>query len=202
MTKRHNSMEGSDRHATAEPESQMTYLTKYNSAKHAFGATWLTALFLFAACTSSQGASTNVDPRAGDYVLESGSNSIDGRAFLVSRTGDEHTCERDGVSLMPVTPHSSQFANLLFSGRSNGYAEEQAYISLQPADDFWSNSRHKACDESGHFLFERVADGKYFVFSNITWSVRFSRAGGVLMKTVEVDGAAHPTVVLQSTLAY
>ena len=63
-------------------------------------------------------------------------------------------------------------------------------------------SRHENCDLAGNFNFDRVADGQYYLQSNILWVFRGSRGGqiergGALLAKIHLSGGEHENVVLK-----
>lgn len=53
------------------------------------------------------------------------------------------------------------------------------------------------CDAQGYFTFENVADGNFFVLSNVVWMAgAHNPQGGALMKSVSVKGGEVKTVIL------
>jgi hypothetical protein len=62
--------------------------------------------------------------------------------------------------------------------------------------------RHAVCDDQGHFRFESVADGRYYVFSEMTYlSAGRAHSGGGLLREVSVSGGQTQTVHLVKNLA-
>ncbi len=157
---------------------------------------------LCAACAQPPTLATTPDPEAARFALANGSNSIEGHASLTLQSGDVHTCKLDGVSLVPATSFTTELMNSLFGNPNAGYSKEQAYGRLPASDDVNIYTRHVECDESGHFRFQHVASGRYFVVSNITWSERWAHDGGALMQSVEVKTNEHRALALDSTLPY
>jgi hypothetical protein len=76
------------------------------------------------------------------------------------------------------------------------------YERLSVDEEFEKYARHTGCDASGHFAFEHVANGKYFVVTKIFYLLRWSRGGGALMESVEVRDGEEKKIVLEKKLEY
>jgi hypothetical protein len=180
----------------------MIRLPQRDWCQTAVGVALVAMLGICAACAQPPALATSVDPQEARFALQDGSNLIEGNASLALRSGYLHTCKSDGVSLVPATPYAIELMNSLFGNSTAGYTKEQAYGGLPASDDLRLYARHVECDETGHFRFQHVASGRYFVVSNIIWSERWAHDGGALMRAVEVNGNEHRTVTLDSTLPY
>jgi hypothetical protein len=66
----------------------------------------------------------------------------------------------------------------------------------QAPNSYVDNMRDTICNAAGFFTFEKVADGEYFVQSNVTWTVGFSSQGGALIRRVTVAGGHAKEVTL------
>jgi len=152
------------------------------------------------ACAPRLSPTTHFDASAALSDLEEGSNTITGRASIISPNGFTRTCEYDGVSLIPVTAYSNEWMSLVFGSQQGGYARHNAYERLSGDDGFDKYARRGECDEAGRFRFEHVANGKYFVVSKITWLLRWTRSGGALAQTVEVSGGQSKQLLLEKRL--
>ena len=161
------------------------------------------AMLVFGAgCATPPVLSQQFDARSAGYVLSDGPNVIEGRASLMSRRGYVHTCQYSGVTLIPATAYSSERMAVAFGNTDGGFANDRAYERL-PGNEYLARyMKYVACDEDGRFRFERVANGRYFVVADITWLVRWARFGGAVMRSVDVNGGEHRTVVLASNLPY
>jgi hypothetical protein len=62
-------------------------------------------------------------------------------------------------------------------------------------------SRHVACDESGKFRLEHVANGEYYIFSKVVWSAQRARYGGDLMESIEVRNGDTKAISLVKDLS-
>jgi len=140
------------------------------------------------------GLPVTFDPVPAQYVLETGPNEISGRVATVSEGGYTRTCEDSGVSLLPVTPYWTAWAIATFGSDGQRYAPRIAIQSVAIDETAREISRHTDCDSSGRFLFEGVADGKYYVFSTIFWLLRWQQNGGGFLQEVEVRGGQNLTL--------
>lgn len=145
--------------------------------------------------------SERFDAGAAHYVLQNGSNVISGQAYVIVPPFDHRlSCVYNGMQLIPVTPYSTERMIKAFGNASAGYAR-RGILEMLPEDEaFGANTRHANCDDGGYFRFEHVADGNYYLLTKIYWQVRFSRAGGELMKVVNVRDAESVNIEMTKDL--
>ena len=136
------------------------------------------------------------DYNSARYVLDKGTNEIAGRAAIISKGGYERTCENDGVSLLPETRYWNAWRDRIVSEYDGKYAPRVSIQAVSVDEAAKGVTRHVDCDGSGRFRFERVADGKYYVFSTIFWLLRWQQNGGGLIQEVEVHKGKKATVSL------
>lgn len=152
------------------------------------------ALLLLCACAAP--LAIPFDTAAASYVFSQGGNSISGRAYLASRSGYVRTCANRRIELIPITNYSTAWMSRVFQGANEGYAARAVIDSMPNDDNFVKFQRQATCDQSGSFIFNNVADGKYYIFVSIYWSFRWQRNGGGLMKEVEVRNGQQVDAVL------
>ncbi|HVO06133.1 MAG TPA: hypothetical protein VMT83_05065 [Burkholderiaceae bacterium] len=148
-------------------------------------------------------------------LLREGPNTIRGNALMRKRGGDVVTCAGRLVRLVPATKYAEQ-RMLVFYGSSERGRQElgpECDTSLMRCDsdlkvstyrfnpdppEYSANVREQRCDAQGDFVFERVADGDFFVVTQITWETSASRSyqGGNLMQRVSVAGGKSVSIVL------
>ena len=58
-----------------------------------------------------------------------------------------------------------------------------------------ADAKQKVCNAQGFFKFENVADGEYFVTTDISWG-QYGSEGGWLMRPVRVSGGETVEIVL------
>jgi len=147
------------------------------------------------------------DPQTVTWALTRGKGVIEGEAFLKTRGGDVKTCAGSEVSLIPDSPYARARMQLLYASEEKGLlAPRPSLAQLRPADPDYARARFKAtCDAQGHFKFMRLAAGRYYVVTDVIWSVptrdwgsRYSMEpqGGNLMLRVDVSEDDPQTVIL------
>ena len=73
-----------------------------------------------------------------------------------------------------------------------------AYRFNPDPPEYSADVKVQKCDAQGDFVFERVADGDFFVVTQITWETGTSSSyqGGNLMQRVSVSGGKSVSIVL------
>jgi hypothetical protein len=133
------------------------------------------------------------------YILQRGDNAVAGRAYVVSRRGYVRSCMDGDVRLIPVTPYSKALMSRAFQNFNDGYASRAAVEALPQNEDFNKFQLRVDCDRSGHFQFEHVADGEYYVLATIYWLTRWQRNGGALLEEIAVSHGARETIALSAS---
>jgi hypothetical protein len=130
-------------------------------------------------------------------MLEPGTNSIRGSALIRQQGGGVVTCAGQSVTLMPVADIAREWSGHLFGSTSGGYASNYVVAAKKFNNTDWSTvAKTTLCDAQGNFRFDRVADGEFYVFTSITWTVGYRVQGGMLMKPVKLDGSTMADIVL------
>jgi len=128
------------------------------------------------------------DPNEGRYILQSGSGSIEGQAFMRQAGGDVVTCAGEDVSLTPVTPYFQERIQIIY-GSPTGGSRTTVIGDVPPDHASGSLALRKMtkCDASGNFQFTNLAPGSYFVSTQVVWMAsQYNTQGGVLAQRVEV----------------
>lgn len=69
-------------------------------------------------------------------------------------------------------------------------------LNIEPKSaEFGRLVRRTQCDAQGNFIFDRVADGDWFVETKVTWVVAGVQQGGAIMRRVSVAGGAVSVIV-------
>jgi hypothetical protein len=130
-------------------------------------------------------------------MLEPGTNSLRGSALIRQQGGGVVSCAGQTVTLLPVSDIAREWSGHLFGSTSGGYQNAYVVAAKNFTNTEWSSLAKTAlCDAQGNFRFERVADGEFYVFTSITWTVGYRLQGGMLMKLVKLDGATMADLVL------
>lgn len=141
------------------------------------------------------------DERAAASALNPGSNTVTGSAFLRQRGGGVVTCAGADVDLLPATPYAIERLGHIYGSGNGGLrtmAQHQKPFSFDPDPAGYRAVARKAkCDAQGHFSFDKVADGDFFVVTAVTWVLSaYSTDGGTLMQRFTVSGGETKNLVV------
>jgi hypothetical protein len=115
-----------------------------------------------------------------DAYLASGSSSVEGQGFLRQKGGGVVTCAGSKVALIPATSFFREVIGHLKAGRRVA-AMEQLDSSYRPM------LKQSQCDAQGNFQFRDVPSGKWFVFTEVKWTVGYNQQGGTLLREIELQ---------------
>lgn len=135
------------------------------------------------------------NPREARYILQHGTNAIDGRAMVRSGDGGVATCAGDSATLVPDTTYTRARLNRLYGGRRD-YAEISTAPRLARDRQYETYVRHAPCDGEGRFRFDQIADGRYVVVAPVRLPAEGRGRGISLRQTVAVHGGETRSVVL------
>ena len=139
------------------------------------------------------------DPNEVAYINKSGSATIDGQAFLRQNGGGVVTCAGETVTLIPAGQYATQRMSQIFGdvkgGRINAY-QGANQDNIDPR--YLTMVRTTACDAEGDFVFNKVANGDYYVATRVVWSVpgSYVSEGGGLARRVSIRGGRSTRVLL------
>ena len=151
------------------------------------------------------------DAEAVAFIHERGSNKVMGSAYLRQQGGGVVTCAGHTVWLVPHSEHSHERVRKMYpkvEERETAYLEalgevygEPAYGKRLPREvpEYYATTRQTPCDAQGRFEFEQVADGRYYLTTEVLWWVGGNAQGGQLMAPVMVTGGETAKVVLTKT---
>ncbi len=144
------------------------------------------------------------DSKAANYIFDSGTGTISGRAFVKTSDGTTKTAAGSSATLLPVTEYAIQRVNAIYG--SSGVATQKVQFSKESDDPRYQvYTRTAAVGEGGNFTFGGLAAGDYFVTTGINWkgrdaSGRSVRRGLALVKRVTVaDGKTVKVILTTST---
>jgi hypothetical protein len=153
------------------------------------------------ACASNQYVeikSVKFDKAQADKMMMPGKNKISGSALIRQQGGGVVTCAGLDVYMMPATDYAKKWAGVIYGSEKGGYKPTNLqgieFINLDK--DFSQSIVAEKCTPSGNFVFNKVADGEFYVFTKINWSAGGYIQGGSISKAVIVSGGAEATVVL------
>lgn len=134
------------------------------------------------------------EEEAGD-LLKPGTNTIKGNAFMRQRGGGVVTCAGSEVRLVPATAYARHRMVAIY-GTTEGGSSNQPVMLPEAPSAYFTNTRAARCDSSGNFLFDKVADGDFFVTTTVSWTVGNSRQGGNMMARAIVRGGETRSLVM------
>lgn len=168
---------------------------------------WLiigTALFLIGCATQSETTTVLQHGFSKDEVawsLKDGKNRITGEAILKSK-GQTYHCGPYTAIATPDSPYARERMQALYGSLEQGHrSTEQPPITLRPHFPVYSQTQRTAdCDDTGHFVFDGLPDGTWYVVVPVIWQNKLGEPfnGGSFMKRVSVAGAATVTVIMDT----
>jgi len=153
----------------------------------------LSALLLIVGCVRQPvQMQTKFDYSEHKPYADRGENTVKVQDFLRQQGGGVVTCAGSEAILIPNTP--------FFREAFKHYREIK---KPQPAEkispEFRSMVKRSQCDAQGNFAFHNVPDGSWFLFTPVTWQVRDSEQGGMLVREIKVANKEVTPVLLSET---
>ncbi|MBZ9649997.1 hypothetical protein K9B33_20900 [Sphingobium sp. 3R8] len=141
------------------------------------------------------------DPAEASWASIPGANKIAGNALLRTVGGDVRTCAGFTANLIPVTRYGADRVRIIYGTELGGFHPSRTDRSVAPArPEYSAIAKSVTCDAQGDFEFNDLADGEYYVQSQVTWGVPtryFTRVeGGLLIQRVRVEGGETKRIVL------
>ena len=151
--------------------------------------------FCLSRCATTVTVNATASPDDYTNCRRTGSAVIAGEAFAKTKAGDVKPASGYRIHLDPATPYSTAvYRALKQAGDLHSEKEDEAYQWDQMA---LSCRRSVTADSTGHFRFERVKAGSYYVSCYIRWQTRGSWTGGWQVQAVRVaDGQQLEGVVV------
>ncbi len=130
------------------------------------------------------------DPKEAAQALLSGNNTIKGSALIKRMNGTIVTCAGNTVMLLPGTAYQAERMAAIYGNSESGYksiwSNKRLVFEDQPAD-YATFSKKTVCDALGFFKFEGLADGQYYVYTDVYWKVeKYTTEGGSLFSAFNV----------------
>jgi hypothetical protein len=148
---------------------------------------------LLAACTTVGTLNSTFDPNAAAFVKAQGKGTITGQAFLRRNDGIVVYGAGSDVILVPKTAYSDErFAQIYGSGKVSMFG--RTFKNDDPT--YYEFSRKTVADGEGRFVFDGVADGQYYLTTNVVWMVQYAQQGGALMERVTIKDGQPVTVIM------
>ncbi|MCW5668119.1 MAG: hypothetical protein KIT86_00570 [Hydrogenophaga sp.] len=159
----------------------------------------LIAAVILSGCAAPQLATVNIespfDATQAKLQTQDGLNSIKGSGFLRQRGGGVVTCAGSEVVLIPATYYARErIAHLYGTGGINRHRLNPTFVPDPP--EYRTFTKKTRCDAQGNFMFERVADGDFFVTTGVHWQVGGTNQGGPIMSRARVAGGETINIVI------
>ena len=131
-------------------------------------------------------------------LLQTGVNTIKGNAFLRQRGGGVVTCAGSTVYLVPGTEYAKQRMAALYAGDGvSGLNRGQNNpIFIPESTAYQQANKTTKCDAQGNFMFDRVADGVFYITTTVNWQVGGRNQGGNLMHRVQLEGVETANLIM------
>ncbi len=141
------------------------------------------------ACNSVR-SDVRFDPAEAAFIRQEGKATIEGHAFLRDKEGHVNVRYASGevVHLIPATAFArARFAHF-YGGRKFVLALFMPNASVEP--EYAAYTRTTKAGSTGRFTFDKVAPGRYFVTTQITWAPKEALLleGGAVYDEVTVTG--------------
>jgi hypothetical protein len=144
---------------------------------------------LLSAC-NSPAPQSRFDPAEAAFIRKEGAATIEGQAFLRDPQGQVNVRYAAGevVRLVPATAYARERFSQLYGQKKF----IPALLMPTPAQDadYAAFTRATKANSTGRFSFDKVAPGRYFVTTRMTWTPKGALLGegGAMYDEVEVTG--------------
>ena len=134
------------------------------------------------------------DEAEAQKYMKDGKNTIEASAVWREKNGHLQTCAGYWVYLYPATEYAKERLTHQFGEGKRGFRTLRQGKQIFAPDEaqFHKLSKKTVCDVDGKFTFENVADGDYYIVTNIIWGdpeyPDEQTEGGALMHKVSVKG--------------
>ncbi|MDD2356932.1 MAG: hypothetical protein PHX13_03355 [Thiovulaceae bacterium] len=161
----------------------------------------LVASLFLTGCVGTQPIATSnkFNPVLTQFLYENhGKSTIKGSAYLRKDDGKIVTCKGLEVGMIPVTPYSSERIEHIYSSTEHGYRAFSKGIPQfnKTPDKYEQYVVKRVCDRQGHFTYENVGDGEYFITTSVQWQNGNEKEGGILMQKVKISNRETKKIVL------
>lgn len=144
-------------------------------------------------------SSVPYDKASAHRMLQPGPNVIVGNALLRTQGGEVRTCAGELVRLIPATAYVDDVMRQVFGETEHGYRSLGTGRSLQlpQPNPAYDDVRSTRCNSNGMFVFTNVADGTFYVMTDVKWNVsQYGTQGGMLLEKVRVAGGKKVEIVM------
>lgn len=138
------------------------------------------------------------DTTEAQRLLQPGVNIVQGSALIRQQGGGVVTCAGLQVRLVPKTAYADERVRAIYGNNTKGFTPiHLAQIAFTPDHPgYLQYTKEKLCDAQGNFQFNDVADGDFYLVSQISWVVAQRSQGGSLMQSISVRNGQALQVVL------
>lgn len=131
------------------------------------------------------------NPEDAAFIFNKGTATVKGKGVFKANTGQVISCDGSNVHLVPVTEYSKERYTYLVGGTNEGFISQELIQTIEFTPDppeYREYMRSTRCNYKGEFLFENVADGEYYLNTDIFSPVNGYRAvkGGVFAARIVV----------------
>ncbi len=160
-------------------------------------------LAMIAGCAGAKPAQVSIagtfDADQARTMLKEGTNTIKGSCRIEQKGAGVITCAGQQVHLVPATNYAIEKMLYLYGSKDRGFLPKDAKpaVFVNEPPEYNRLSVTVTCDAKGNFKFEKVADGVFFVLTEISWKIGEFPQEASLMKRVEVSGGQTKEIVLE-----
>jgi hypothetical protein len=134
-------------------------------------------------------------------LMAPGKNTIKGYAAVTQPNGNVFNCAGQTVTLLPATDYAVERVTRLYGNPDNGYRPVTKQITFANTPVEYTDLRKKTtCDEQGHFRFDNVGDGNFYVSADVIWVFTYgpykATEGGTLIQRVALKKGQTRDVIL------
>lgn len=139
-------------------------------------------LFL-ASCVTAPVIVSKFNPAEAEFINKSGTGIISGQAFLRRNDGIVVYAAGSEVILIPRTAYATERIGAIYrGGKLNNFMPEP-----EQTDPLYRQMTRRArANGEGRFEFSGLADGDYYVVTDVVWNIGGARQGGSLMENASV----------------
>lgn len=164
-------------------------------------ATILLGVMIVSGCAQTYTIQSKFNPAEVAWVKKQGNSSLNGEAFLKTVGGEVRTCAGSEVNLIPLSTYSSERVKSIYGNNEKGFASQLGNISGFTNDDprYYEYSLQEPCDSTGHFFFDKIPSGTYYVSVPVFWkadSNSFLFEGGHLMKKIKLEPKESKRIIM------
>ena len=141
------------------------------------------------ACCAKPDVNVSFDPATAAFIHRKGSTKIEGHAFFRGENGRVIFAAGEHVYLIPSTAYSdARFA--AFFGQTKYLKATRLFLSMEADPEYRNYARDTKAESDGRFVFENVAAGSYYIWTQATWRADNSilPSGGIIYEKVDVTG--------------